>query len=134
MDSAASAAERSPDWWRQVGAVLARDGKIILTAYNTHLPSEQMAYVCGDPRSNFNAGEHIDASLAIHAEIAILAEAARRGIITEGCDLYVTTFPCPPCANAWANAGIKRLFYRGGYSLVAGAEALRSRGVELFTV
>jgi dCMP deaminase len=134
MGKAVSTAERSPDWWRQVGAVLVRDGIILLTAYNTHLPSEQSAYVQGDPRSNFKAGEHIDASLALHAEVGIIAEAARRGICTSGCDLYVTTFPCPPCANACAESGIRRLFYRNGYSLVAGADALRSRGVKMIRV
>lgn len=134
MRSAADAAERSPDWWRQIGAVLARNGEILLTAHNTHLPSEQSAYVCGDPRSNFGTGERIDASLARHAEIGIIAEAARRGIAMEGCDLYVTTFPCPQCAYACADTGIRRLFYRDGYSLIAGADSLRAKGVELIRV
>lgn len=134
MDAAFKAAERSPDWWRQVGGVLASNGEMLLVAYNRHMPSDQAAYVCGDPRSNFNAGEHIDATLALHAEAGLIAEAARQGISTNGCDMYVTTFPCPPCAALVAGAGIKRLFYRGGYSLVAGADTLRSRGVELLRI
>ena len=134
MREATQAAERSPDWWRQVGGVLARDGKVLLTAHNRHLPSEQSAYVYGDPRSNFNAGECIDSTLSLHTEVGIIAEAARRGLSLEGCDLYVTTFPCPPCANACAVSGLYRLFYRDGYSLVAGAEVLRSRGVKLIRV
>lgn len=134
MNVASEASVQSPDWWRQVGAVLARDGEMLLVAYNMHLPSDQMAYVCGDPRSNFNAGEHIDATLSLHAEASLIAEAARRGMSTAGCDMYVTTFPCAPCAGAIGAAGIKRLFYRDGYSLVAGAASLRSRGVELYRV
>ncbi len=134
MSAAFAAAERSPDWWRQVGGVLARDGEMLLAAHNTHCPSDQAAYVCGDPRSSFDAGERIDATLALHAEIGLITEAARRGISTYGCDMYVTTFPCPPCANAIANSGIKRLFYRDGYSLIAGADSLRARDVELVRV
>jgi dCMP deaminase len=134
LEKASDAASRSPDWWRQVGALLARNGEPLLVAYNAHLPSDQTAYVLGDPRSNFNAGEHIDRSLALHAEMAIVTAAAEQGLSTKGCDLYVTTFPCPPCANAVSNTGIKRLFYREGYSLVAGADTLRSRGIEIIRV
>lgn len=134
MGRAFEAADRSPDWWRQIGALLARGGKSLLVAFNTHLPSEQMAYLCGDPRSNFDPGEHIDASLALHAEMGIITEAARRGISTTGCDMYTTTFPCPPCANALANSGIRRLYYAQGYSLVAGADSLRRCGVEIVRV
>jgi dCMP deaminase len=134
MGRALFEAQQSPDWWRQVGAVLVRDGEILLTAYNNHYPHEQSAYIEGDPRSNFSAGEHIDRSLALHAEMAIISAAAREGIPTKGCDLYVSTFPCPPCANALANSGIRRLYYADGYSLIAGAESLTSRGVEIVRV
>jgi dCMP deaminase len=113
---------------------LVRDGKTLLVTFNTHLPTDQTAYLLGDPRSNFEAGQHIDASLALHSEVSLLAEAAKRGVATLGCDMYVTTFPCPPCAAAIARSGIRRLFYAGGYSLVMGAEALRANGVKLIRV
>ena len=134
MGEACIRAAQSPDWWRQIGAVLVRDREILLTAYNVHFPTEHSAYILGDPRSNFEPGERIDVSLALHAEMNILSTAAREGIRTKGCDLFVTTFPCPPCAYAVANSGIRRLYYAEGYSLVAGAEALNSRGVEIIRV
>ncbi len=134
MHRAASLAQKSPDWWRQIGALLVRDGEVLLAAFNRHMPSEQTAYLMGDPRSNFDAGVHIDASLAAHAEGGIIAEAARRGIPTEGCDMYVTTFPCPPCANYVALAGVRRLFYIEGYSRVEGAASLATFGVEIIRV
>ncbi len=134
MAKASLEAQRSPDWWRQVGALLVRNGTMLIVAHNTHKPSEQSAYLEGDPRSNFGPGQHIDASLALHAEAGVIAEAARRGIATAGCDLYVTTFPCPPCANSIAASGIRRLYYADGYSLVAGAETLNAYGVEIIRV
>lgn len=127
-------ADRSPDWWRQIGSLLVKDGEVLLAAFNQHVPSEQSAYHYGDPRSNFETGQSIDVSGALHAEMGILSEAARRGICTEGCSLYATTFPCPPCAYAWAFTGIKRLYYAEGYSLVAGAEVLESKDVEIVRV
>ncbi len=127
-------ANRSPDWWRQVGALLVKEKKVILAAFNQHVPNEQSAYHYGDPRSQFEVGERIDFSGSLHAEMGLLAEAARRGISTEGSDLYVTTFPCPSCAYSLARTGIKRLFYAEGYSLVAGAEALEAGNVEIIRV
>lgn len=134
MRQAFQEAERSPDWWRQIGSVLVRDGEPLLVAFNRHMPSEQTAYLLGDPRSNFEAGQHIDSSLALHGEVGVLTTAARQGIKTEECDLYVTVFPCPPCAAACANAGIRRLYFAEGYSLVAGLETLRAFGVEVVRV
>jgi dCMP deaminase len=134
MRSAFGEATRSPDWWRQIGALLVKEGTALLAAFNQHVPSEQSAYLYGDPRSNFEAGQCIDVSGALHAEMRVLSEAARRGICTRECDLYATTFPCPPCAYAWAFTGIRRLYYAEGYSLVAGAEVLESKGVEIIRV
>lgn len=134
MRRAVTCAQMSPDWWRNVGAVLVRDGNVVLEAYNDHLPNEQSAYVEGDPRSSFEPGKCIDRTLALHAEMSILAEAARQGISTSGCDLYVSTFPCPPCANALAKSGIRRLFFQDGYSLVAGLASLQSRGISVVRV
>jgi len=134
MKNAFAVAERSSDWWRQIGALLVKDGKVLLTTFNRHLPSEQSCYCYGDPRSNFEAGQSIDISSALHAEAGIIAEAANRGISTRGCDLYVTSFPCPPCAYLCAQSGIGRLFYVEGYSLVAGAETLQAKGVKIIRV
>jgi dCMP deaminase len=134
MAQAMDIAQKSPDWWRQIGSLLVREGKVLLVAFNQHLPSEQTAYVLGDPRGNFKPGEHIDASVAAHGEVSIIAEAASRGLSTKGCDLYVTTFPCPPCAASVALAGICRLFYIEGYSRIQGAAALVSRGVQIIRV
>lgn len=134
MRQAFGIAERSPDWWRQIGALLVKDGEVLLAACNQHVPNEQSAYCYGDPRSQFGPGQCIDLSGALHAEMGIAAEALRRGICTKDCELYASTFPCPPCAYPWALSGIKRLYYADGYSLVAGAEVLEARGVGIVRV
>jgi dCMP deaminase len=127
-------ARRSSDWWRQVGAVAIRDGNILFSAHNAHMPSEHTPYIVGDPRSSFDAGEHIELSSALHGEIGIIALAAQRGVALEGADLYVTTFPCSGCARAVAVAKFKRLFYCEGYSQIEGEETLRSNNVEIIRV
>jgi dCMP deaminase len=134
MSIAKETAPQSSDWWRQVGAALVKNEEIVLTAFNKHYPSEQNPYLYGDPRSNFDVGKNIEVSTALHAEIGIISEAAKKGISMQSTDLYVSTFPCPPCAYACANSGIRRLFYSDGYSLLEGENALRSRGVEIIRV
>jgi hypothetical protein len=56
MALATNIAGKSADWWRQVGAVVVREGKVLLTAYNQHLPSDQQPYIDGDPRADFHRG------------------------------------------------------------------------------
>ncbi|MGO8957000.1 MAG: deoxycytidylate deaminase [Streptosporangiaceae bacterium] len=121
---------RSSDWWRQVGAVAVRDGEILVSAYNEHVPSAYSPYVNGDPRNNYRRGVRVDLSTALHAEAAVIADCARRGISLEGADLYVSTFPCPSCARLVAAAGFARCFFAGGYSTLDGDDILQAAGVE----
>ena len=127
-------ASKSADWWRQTAAAVAKDGELIAIAHNKHAPSDQNQYVLGDPRANFSRGEAMEVSTSLHAEEAVIAKAAAEGISLKGADLYATTFPCPFCARLVAYAGIKRLFYKEGYSVLAGEELLKSQGVELIKV
>jgi dCMP deaminase len=127
-------AGRSIDWWRQVGAAIQfADGRIAAAA-NEHGPHPQSAYAAGDPRSNFFKGVNLELSTATHAEARLLAEAARRGDSTEGAVVYVTDFPCPPCAKLLAHAGIGKLYFRTGYAVLDGEDVLRAAGVELIKV
>ncbi len=134
MGEAHTEAEKSSDNWRHVGGAIAKDGVVILLAHNSHLPSEHTPYVNGDPRNNFRRGEYIEISSAFHAEVSLIAEAARRGITLEGADMYVTVFPCPPCAKAIAHSGIKNLYCGGGYGVLDGEDILKGAGVKIIFV
>jgi dCMP deaminase len=128
-------AERSSDWWRHVGAVLVKEGKIILSGHNKHAVTENTAYIEGEPRSNFDAGPAIaDLHIFQHGEASIISEAAKQGIKTEGTYLYITTFPCPTCAMLVAKAGIKKVYYKEGYSLLDAERILKQVNVELVQV
>lgn len=124
-------AAKSSDWWRQIAAMAATRGGEILVAYNHHLPHEYVPYFDGDPRNNFGPGEYIEIATSLHAEIALITEAARRGISLEGADLYVSVFPCGGCAGAVSVSGVRRVFFSGGYSNLNGVKNLRDRAVEL---
>ena len=125
-------AARSADWWRQVGAVAVRDGEVLASAYNAHHPSELAVFADGNPRDNFDAGEHLEVSDTLHGEAGIVAWAARRILV--GSTVYVTTFPCINCARLLAKAGVVRLVYRDGYSRLDAVAVLKDHGVEIVRV
>jgi dCMP deaminase len=70
-------------------------------------------------------------STAEHAEARLIAAAAREGVATDGAVMYVTDFPCPPCAKLIAGAGIRRLYFRSGYAVLDGEDVLREASVEV---
>lgn len=127
-------AEKSQDWWRQVGTVIVRDGQVLASSYNRHLPNDFHLAEKGDPRSNFDAGQRLDISTAIHSEVATIAGAAKRGLSLDGASAYVTTFPCPNCARMLAEAGIKKVYYQKGYSLLDAEDILKAYGIEIVLV
>lgn len=126
-------ADKSSDWWRQVGAMVWSDS-IYLTAYNKHMPNEYAPYIDGDPRQSFKPGEFNDIYTSLHAEKGIISQAARKGIALDGASLFVTVFPCNDCSNQIVEAGIKKIYFTGGYSNLNGVKTLREHGVELIFV
>lgn len=132
--AASSEAAKSSDWWRQVGAAIMKDGKVLISGHNRHMPTDMSMDAYGDPRSNFDAGEKIELSTAIHGEASLIAKAAKEGTKLDGTSIYVTTFPCPNCAKLIADAGIKKVFYEKGYSLLDAENILKTAGVEIVMV
>jgi dCMP deaminase len=132
MKLALEVASQSSDIWRRVGAVLiSKDGTVIGTASNQGEPSSQTPWVEGDPRNIFNKGIGIEMSLFIHAEAALIANAAKDGVSLNGATMYATTFPCPACAKLIAHSGISNLFYSEGYGVLDGQRVLEEYNVGL---
>lgn len=132
MKEAYSEAQKSSDWWRQVGAVLIQDKKIAARAYNQGVPTDHTPYQVGAVRDFFKPGEKPELVNYIHAEQRIIAEAAKNGMALGGASLYVTHFPCPVCAKLIAYAGIKNLYFGEGSSVLDGKQTLESAGVRIF--
>lgn len=131
---AAKESSKATNIWRHVGAAMVKDGKTIGVASNRHQPTEHTPWIDGDVRMNFERGAGIEMSTDMHAEPILIGRAARKGESIDGADLYVTTFPCPPCAMLIANSGIRRLFYAEGYAVLDGERVLEANGVELIKV
>jgi dCMP deaminase len=134
MKEAYNQSEKSGDWWRQIGAVLVKDGKILFNTYNKDLPSDHTPYQVGEVRDLFNPGERPDMASTIHAEQGVVAKAAKEGISINGTSLYVTTFPCPVCAKLIACSGIKNLYFGEGWSNFDAKKVLESANVKIINV
>jgi len=95
----------------RVGAVLAREGRVVSTGYNG---SPSGTAHCEDEGCVSNGeGRCIR---TVHAELNCICFAAKHGIGTEGTTLYVTHAPCLDCAKAIINAGIKEVLYLKEYT------------------
>jgi dCMP deaminase len=132
--AAGAAAGRSVDWWRQVGAAMRLADGETLTATNEHSPHPLSAYAAGDPRANLYKGVGLELSTATHAEAALIARAAREGKATAGACMFVSDFPCPPCAKLIAAAGVAKLYFVEGYAVLDGEDVLAAAGVEVVRV
>ncbi len=134
MNKALLQSQKSTDWWRQVGAVLVKSNKVILAGFNHPLPTCDIHNIFGDPRINFDYGESFEISKFIHAEADIVARAAKKGVNINNSHLYVTTFPCPVCAKLVAVAGVKKVYFKEGYSRLDAEDILKSFDIEIIRV
>jgi len=134
MKEAYKEAQKSGDWWRQIGAVLLKGKKIIARSYNQGVPNDNAPYQVGSVRDFFKAGKKQELSPTIHAEQKIISEAAKNGIRTNNTSLYLTHFPCSLCSKLIAWSGIKKLYFCEGASNLDGKKILESSGIEIFHI
>ena len=134
MKKAVEISNRSPDWWRTIGALAVLwNGQVIPAVCNFHMPNEYETYIFGDPGLNRDAGQE-GKYTSIHAEEAVITHCARYGLALDGAHLYVTTFPCERCARQLVQAGIKKLFFRNGFSSLNAQDVLKVGSVKIIQV
>lgn len=124
LDTAELWARRATCSRLSVGAVLAREGRVLATAYN------------GAPAGLPHCSHDVDEPCAqsVHAEANALLWAARHGVSALGAALYVTHAPCLGCSGLIINAGIKRVVYRNEYRSHDGINRLLEAGIRIFRV
>lgn len=109
----------------KVGAVIAKDGRILATGYN------------GTVSGHDNCCEiEIDGVLktspfTVHAEQNVLSYCAKNGIPTDGATMYITLSPCQLCAKLIVQAGIKRVVFLDLYKDTSGLKFLKDCNIEI---
>jgi len=114
------AATRSTCYSRPVGAVIARDKRVLATGYNGAPPGtwhciDKAECYWRQPEHHIPGVDPRDLSRAIHAEMNAIAHAARNGISILGGTLYTTLSPCMNCFKALISAGIVQVYYEHIY-------------------
>jgi dCMP deaminase len=105
----------------QVGAVIAKEGRILSVGYN------------GTPSGTDNNCEEDNKTLpnVIHAEMNAILFAAKEGISTKGCSLYVTHAPCENCSKHIIQAGIIEVVYINEYRDMGGINTLKKQNIKV---
>lgn len=109
----------------KVGAVIAKDGRILATGYN------------GTVSGHDNYCEiEIDGVLktspfTVHAEQNVISYCAKNGIATDGATMYITLSPCQLCAKLIVQAGIKRVVFLDLYKDTSGLKFLKDCNIEI---
>lgn len=67
----------------------------------------------------------------VHAEMNVIAFAARKGMSTNQCIMIITHSPCFECSKLIIQSGIKKVYYETEYRLTEGLDFLRECGVEV---
>ncbi|BDC99814.1 dCMP deaminase family protein [Persicobacter psychrovividus] len=136
MELALNIARRSHCIKKHVGAVLAKDTRIISIGYNgppagTHNCDEEY------PTTGCASDSKGSCSLAIHAEQNAILYAVKNKTDVEGSTLYVTLAPCLACARIIYSSGIKEVYYYKSYAEYKGlpsdegVDFLRKFGVKV---
>lgn len=119
---------------RQVGCVIARDGRILSTGING-TSSNDVNCDTLFPLDDFDPVAHRKWSddNEIHAELNAVNFAAKDGISLNGSTLYCTLQPCMQCSKNLPAVGIKRIVFDTFYDRVDNfstqAEFLKRKGV-----
>ena len=136
MDLATNLAFKSHCVKQKVGAVLAKDTRIISLGYNgppagTHNCDEEW------PETGCERDRKGSCYLALHAEANAILYATKNKVDLDHSTLYVTLSPCLPCARIILSVGIKTVFYLNSYAaykgidLDEGVEFLKKFGVKV---
>lgn len=144
MDMAEHVSTRATCDRKHVGAVLVKSHRFVASGYNGSIPGAphcddpEEFWICAKCGKKFTEkpGTLHDLSCAgydmlhrhgghdmdeghcvrtIHAEVNAIADAAKRGVSTDGCTLYCNTMPCWHCFKTVVSAGIVEIVYRDAY-------------------
>ena len=119
---------------RQVGAVVAKNKRILTTGYNgagSGIMSCKDKEECLRQARDIKSGTRLEECYAIHAEQNAIIQAARIGVSVDGATIYCTHQPCVICAKIIINSGIRRVVYAAGYPDEFALKMFEEAGVEV---
>lgn len=110
-----AAARRSNCVRRSVGAVIVGQGQVVSTGWNGLPDYRGDCRDAGCPRciNGGDTGSGYETCICIHAEQHAIADAAKRGVSTAACTMYVNLRPCMQCLAISLASGVREIFFDG---------------------
>jgi dCMP deaminase len=127
MKVAYAAAERSTCVRKQVGAVIALEGRPVSIGYAGAPPGLPHCVEAG-----CLIGPDGGCTRTTHAEANAIAFAARCGVETANAWLVVTLSPCVACAKLILAAGIHEVIFHDTYRDTSGIDLLKAGGCRVW--
>jgi dCMP deaminase len=133
MEIAKLVSKRSTCMRRQVGALLVKDKRILVSGYNGAPPGLKHCEEIGCLREKMKipSGERHELCRAIHAEQNAIIQAGVFGVSINGSTLYCTTQPCVLFSKMIIGAHIKRIVINQGYPDELSLTMLQEAGIEV---
>ncbi len=133
LEIATVVAKRSTCLRNRVGAVIARDKRILSTGYNGAPRNMEhcLDIGCIRQQNNIESGTRHEKCRAVHAEQNAIIQAALHGVSTDGATIYCTHQPCILCAKMIINSNIKRVVYIQSYPDNDALDFFEDSGVEV---
>lgn len=139
MDTAILWSQESSATRLKVGAVLSRNGRILVTGYNGTVSGTDNKCEIECPNCNGSNDEcsrcqgkgEITSDFVLHAEQNVISYAAKAGIKTKGATMYITHAPCKQCAKLIVASGIKVVVFDKKYRDDEGLDFLTLCGVNV---
>lgn len=138
LDIAKIMANLSPCSRAKVGAVIVRGDVPIVSSFNGI--ARKQSGLCGGEcclrdKEQIPSGSQSQVGCH-HAEFNAIANAAKNGISTNGCSIYVTAPPCLMCAKLIHHAGIEAVYYEIADSrwISTGEDYLNMNGIKIYKI
>ena len=114
------------------GAVLTRDGRCLVKAYNQVFPTNDFCQKRGCLRDKLRLGlgREAEKCRAVHAEAQAVALAAARGVSLKGATAWLTGQPCINCAKLLYSVGVKAVYFLDYHADQTGEIFLKRMGIE----
>lgn len=136
MNAARAYADLSQARRLKVGAVIVRDDRVVSIGYNgtpsgrdnnceVEVPDDDEPGLFPE----FPKTKLVSKPEVCHAEMNAIMFAAKNGVATNGCTLYVTHSPCFECAKMIRQCGIKEVYYDVEYRDLSSVEFLREMNI-----
>lgn len=121
--------KKSFDWTFQVGAIISKNQKVLLSSFNKVVPYQSYSMHFGSLREqNFSQSGDLNNYDTIHAEANLIVMAGKQGVNLTGSTLVINLLPCPTCAKLIAESNIAEIIYSSDHSNGYAIKLLESYG------